>query len=192
METSPPAPVPDDSIAVTIHVDNGLPTPPEDNKLIYMGPPPGDLSDRLDGQNGRWAMRSGASVSSLTASDDPPDFEEAQSDPLYMGHTAVEDPTNGHFGGLLGPVSNRNSPTSDADVDFVGPSQMNWNDSVYSDLRSTMRRVSPSGSDNWADSESNLASPSYSNASSDNTNETGQRTFATATEGFDDGRGRSP
>lgn len=143
-------------------------------------------------------MRSGASASSLTPSDDPPDFEEAQSDPVYM-EPLEEDDADGQFGGLLGgPTSNRNSPASslDAGVDFANPAEMTWNDSLYSDIRSrslSMRRSSPSASDPWVDSGSNLASPSYSNASSENTNETGQKTFTTAVEDLgSETAGKSP
>lgn len=168
---------------VDINGENGLPTPPDDDQLHYLSPPPGDLSDRLGRENGTpWAMRSGASQSSLTASDDPPELSDAfnmESDRLTGGLGVYH---GGH-------PSNRNSPTlsQDQEVDFSRTSScpISWNDSYYRDLRSKdVDGLSPSGSDNWAESGSNLASPSYSNASSEHTNETGRKTFTTAAEEF--------
>jgi ubiquitin carboxyl-terminal hydrolase 4/11/15 len=128
-------------------------------------------------------MRSGPSASPLTASEDPPEFEESRSDPLYL--ESLNDPMDEPFGNL-NVTPSRSSPTSDLDTDFMPHDQVDWNRSMYSNLRSTAElRGSPTGSDNWADSESNLASPSYSNVSSINTNETGQRSYATATEGME-------
>jgi ubiquitin carboxyl-terminal hydrolase 4/11/15 len=128
-------------------------------------------------------MRSGPSISPLTVSEDPPDFEESRSDPLYL--ESLNDPMDEPFDNL-NPTPNRISPISDLDTDFMPQDQVNWDGSMYSNLRSTAElRVSPNGSENWADNESNLASPSYSNVSSINTNETGQRSYATAAEGME-------
>lgn len=175
MDMSPPPSTQDVPISIDINGENGLPTPPDESRLHYLAPPPGDLSARLDGENGnRWAIRSGASVSSLTASDGPPDL----SDPLYINPLAGEEPTNG-LDGFGGHPSGRGSPTSALDPD--------WNDPVYQTLRSreiNLQTLSPSRSDNSPEPGSNLASPSYSNASSENTNETGQKTFTTAVEEF--------
>ncbi|KAF5362501.1 hypothetical protein D9756_002293 [Leucocoprinus leucothites] len=175
MDMSPPPSTQDVPISIDINGENGLPTPPDESRLHYLAPPPGDLSARLDGENGnRWAIRSGASVSSLTASDGPPDL----SDPLYIDPLEGEEPTNG-LDGFGGHPSGRGSPTSALDPD--------WNDPVYQTLRSreiNLQTLSPSRSDNSPEPGSNLASPSYSNASSENTNETGQKTFTTAVEEF--------
>lgn len=121
-------------------------------------------------------MRSGASVSSLTASDDPPEL----SDPLpCIDLVAGEEHANGLDGYNGGQPSPRDSPSSSLDPD--------WNDPLYHNLGSgdmDSQRLSPNGSDNWGEPRSNLASPSYSNASSEHTNETGKKTFTTAVEEF--------
>ncbi|KXN92430.1 Ubiquitin carboxyl-terminal hydrolase 4 [Leucoagaricus sp. SymC.cos] len=170
--TPPPTASQDLSVPVDINLDNGLPTPPDDNGLRYLVPPPGDISNRLDRNGtGRWAMRSGASESSLTASDGPPELTDPCLD-IVDG----DDNTDG-FGGYHGEhPSNRDSPTSSLDPD--------WNDPMYQDLGTRnldLHRLSPA-SDNWGEPGSNLASPSYSNASSENTNGTGKKTFTTAVE----------
>lgn len=190
VETSPP-PVEETASPSKLSVDNGLPTPPEDSKFTYKSPPPGDLSDRLDDSNGSWAMQSGPSISPLTVSEDPPDFEESLSDPLYMeslNDPMLNDSMDEVFANL-NAKRDRISPISDLDPEFMREDeQVNWDRSIYSNLRSTAGpRVSPSGSENWADNESNLASPSYSNVSSINTNEASQKSYATATEGAEGG-----
>lgn len=176
MEMSPPPlPVASQDVPITIDL-NGLPTPPEDNSLRYPAPPD-ELATRLERENGsRWALRSGTSVSSLTPSDGPPEL----SDP-YMDQDGL-DAYN------IGPnPSGRGSPTSSLD-----PTQdTDWNGPMYQTLRSTrdtdLQRMPSSGSlDNWAESGSNLASPSYSNvSSSENTNETGKKTYTTALDSED-------
>lgn len=190
-EASSPISAQEGPISLDISLDNGLPTPPDDSKF---GRPTGKLAELLDLT---WSKQLGASVSSLTPSDDPPDFEDAHSDPIIMevidGFDSSSDTNFGVY--LGGSSSNRNSPTSslDAEVDFANPAQMKWNDELYSGLRSKeMDKLSPAGSDNWAESGSNFASPSYSNASSENTNETGQKTFTTADEDLGAERTHSP
>ncbi|EKM81724.1 hypothetical protein AGABI1DRAFT_118809 [Agaricus bisporus var. burnettii JB137-S8] len=190
VDTSPP-PVEETASPSKLSADNGLPTPPEDSKFTYKSPPPGDLSDRLDDSNGSWTMQSGPSISPLTVSEDPPDFEESLSDPLYMeslNDPMLNDSMDEEFANL-NAKRDRISPISDLDPEFMQEEeQVNWDRSIYSNLRSTAGpRVSPSGSENWADNESNLASPSYSNVSSINTNEASQKSYATATEGAEGG-----
>jgi ubiquitin carboxyl-terminal hydrolase 4/11/15 len=175
LETSPlPA---TQGVPIDINFDNGLPTPPDDTMPHYLPPPPGGPVSRLDRDyNSQWAIRSGASTSSLTTSDDPPEL----SDPLpYLDSITGEENTNGLDGYTGGHSSPRDSPSSFLDPD--------WNDPLYRNLGTAdleLQRLSPSGSDNWGDSGSNLASPSYSNASSEHTNETGKKTFTTAVEDF--------
>lgn len=161
-------------VPIVVNGENGLPTPPDDARLRYLAPPPGDLCSRLDEENGsRWAIRSGASISSLTVSDGPPDL----SDPLYIDSLAEDEPT-GDFGGYAGGhSSDGSSPASCLDPD--------WNDPVYHSIRSralSSQRMSLSGSDGWEGSGSIVVSPSYSNISSENTSETGKKTFTTAVE----------
>jgi len=161
-------------VPIEVNGENGLLTPPDDARLHYLAPPPGDLCSRLDEENGsRWAVRSGASISSLAVSDGPPDL----SDPIYIDPLAEDEPTEDFSGYASGHSSDGSSPASCLDPD--------WNDPMYHSIRSRnldSQRMSLSGSDDWEGPGSILVSPSYSNVSSENTSETGKKTFTTAVE----------
>jgi hypothetical protein len=182
-----PSPTVDQSITV----ENQLPTPPDDNALAYVGPPPGDLSTSLDPEADQWTMRSGTSIASLTPSEDPPDFEDSQGDRLYL----LDRPSNPQLDYLT--PSNRPSPSSsvDAYMDMTQPSAMGMRHPSLLEAftRRAMRESDLRYSPDW-EPGSNLASPSYSDSLSDTQNDRTEQLIREAPDDDYDGdnRSRSP
>lgn len=139
-----------------VTIDTQLPTPPNESSSYFDGP--------LTSSNthDRWKLRSdgsnpGSSVPSPPA-DDPPDFDESQSDPLVSDHS---DPLYLPSQRFDFPDPSKASPTSSTEADPDRDSPRELDDEVWDQSRPFSFRDGSSE----RDVVSTMASPSYSELS---------------------------
>lgn len=142
----------------SVTIDTQLPTPPNESSSYFDGPL------RSLNTHDRWKMRSdgsnpGSSVPSPPA-DDPPDFDESQSDPLVSDHS---DPTYLSTQRFDFPdPSQKASPTSSTEADPDRDSLRELDDEAWDSSRPFSFR---DRSSEERDVVSTMASPSYSELS---------------------------